>query len=86
MYGNGGCAVTGYRPMTLADLAGRLAREADDRIRWKLVWEFLEEYRREPDDAQPALLRPCLQVHQDGAPHTSAGLRDQLAAAMQVSD
>jgi len=21
------------------------------------VWEFLEEYRREPDDAQPALLR-----------------------------
>ena len=33
--------MTGYRPMTLADLAGRLAREADDRIRWKLVWEFL---------------------------------------------
>jgi hypothetical protein len=42
--------------MTIADLAGHLARAADDKIRWKLVWEFLEEYRWEPDDAQPALL------------------------------
>jgi restriction system protein len=33
-----------------------------------------------------SLMRPCLQVHQDGAPHTSAALRDQLAAAMQFSD
>lgn len=36
-----------YRPMTLADLAGYLKREPDDEIRWKLVWEFLEEYRWE---------------------------------------
>jgi hypothetical protein len=36
MYSNGGCAVTGYRPMTLADLAGRLGREADDRIARRL--------------------------------------------------
>ena len=35
--------VTGYRPMTLAGLAGRLARTADVGVRWKLVWEFLEE-------------------------------------------
>jgi hypothetical protein len=28
-HGNGGAAVTGYRPMTLADLAGRLARTED---------------------------------------------------------
>jgi hypothetical protein len=48
--------VATYRPMTVADLAGHLAREADDKIRWKLVWEFLEEYRWEPDGAQPALL------------------------------
>jgi hypothetical protein len=48
--------VTGYRPMTLAGLAGRLARQADGRTRWKLIWEFLEEYRWEPADAQPALL------------------------------
>ena len=37
--------MAGYRPMTLADLAGYLSRAADDRTRWKLTWEFLEEYR-----------------------------------------
>jgi hypothetical protein len=49
--------VTGYRPMTLADLAGHLVRTADSKTRWKLVWEFLEEYRWEPEDVQPSLLR-----------------------------
>jgi hypothetical protein len=52
----GGIAVTGYRPMTVADLAGHLAGAGDDKTRWKLVWEFLEEYGWEPDSAQPALL------------------------------
>jgi hypothetical protein len=47
--------VTGYRPMRLAELAGRLA-QADDKVRWKLVWEFLEEYRWEPAEVQPSLL------------------------------
>jgi hypothetical protein len=45
-----------YRPMTLADLAGFLIREAADEVRWKLVWEFLEEYRWEPEDSRPALV------------------------------
>ncbi|MEU9834165.1 hypothetical protein AB0D67_21795 [Streptosporangium sp. NPDC048047] len=45
----------GYRPMALADLAARLEASSDERIRWKLVWEFLEEYRWEDPDAQPAL-------------------------------
>jgi hypothetical protein len=54
---DGGFIVMGYRPMTLADLAGRLARAADGKVRWKLVWEFLEEYRWEPADVQPSLLR-----------------------------
>jgi hypothetical protein len=49
--------VTGYRPMTLADLAGRLIRTAEGKVRWKLVWEFLEEYRWEPSDVQPSLLQ-----------------------------
>lgn len=48
--------MAGYRPMTLADLAGYLSRAADDRTRWKLTWEFLEEYRWEPGDGQPSLL------------------------------
>jgi hypothetical protein len=48
--------VAGYRPMTLANLADRLASAIDDKIRWKLVWEFLEEYRWEPTGIQPSLL------------------------------
>lgn len=46
-----------YRAMTIADLAMHLSQTTDDKIRWKLVWEFLEEYRWEPSDVQPSLLR-----------------------------
>jgi hypothetical protein len=49
--------VTGYHPMSLAELADRLTRTADSKVRWKLVWEFLEEYRWEPADIQPSLLQ-----------------------------
>ncbi|GAA1009922.1 hypothetical protein Aple_022960 [Acrocarpospora pleiomorpha] len=48
---------TNYRPITLSELAGHLAVATNDKIRWKLVWEFLEEYRWEPAAAQPALLK-----------------------------
>ena len=48
--------MTAYRPMTPAQLANRLADTADDKLRWKLVWEFLEEYRWEPPGTQPSLL------------------------------
>jgi hypothetical protein len=44
------------RPMTMAELAGRLARTADAKMRWKLVWEFLEEYRWEPAEVRLSLL------------------------------
>jgi hypothetical protein len=54
---DGGPAVTGYRPMTLAALAGRLGRTGDGKVRWKLVWEFLEEYRWELADVQLSLLQ-----------------------------
>lgn len=49
--------MTGYRPMTLAELANRLIRTPDVKVRWKLVWEFLEEYRWEPDTIQLSLLK-----------------------------
>jgi hypothetical protein len=49
--------VTGYHPMTLAELSGRLARVYDVKVRWKLAWEFLEEYRWKPTEAQPLLLQ-----------------------------
>lgn len=67
--------MTGYRPMTLAGLGGRLARTADSKLRWKLVWEFLEEYRWEPDDLQPALLH-------DEPPATGDEHWDTLLAAL----
>jgi hypothetical protein len=46
-----------YHPMSIAGLAAYLARETDDHARWKLVREFLQEYRWEPAEAQPPLLR-----------------------------
>jgi restriction system protein len=33
-----------------------------------------------------SLMRPCLAVHADGSPHTSADLRDRLAELMHVSE
>jgi hypothetical protein len=72
---SGGLAVTSYRPMTLAGLAVRLARTADSKLRWKLVWEFLEEYRWAPDDVQPALV-------QDEPPATGDERWDTLLAAL----
>ncbi len=44
-----------YRPMTLADLSGHLSRQDDERIRWKHVWEFFEEYRWASGEQQPRL-------------------------------
>ncbi|MDQ1294497.1 MAG: hypothetical protein QG608_2380 [Actinomycetota bacterium] len=41
--------------MGLTQLAGLLVG-ADDSLRWRLVAEFLEEYRWEPVDERPALL------------------------------
>ena len=45
-----------YQPMTLVDLAGHLASADDDRHRWQLVAELLEEYRHEPAAERAALL------------------------------
>jgi hypothetical protein len=72
---DGGPAVTGYRPMTMAELAGRLARTADGKVRWKLVWEFLEEYRWEPAEVRLSLL--------SGEPSPTGDVRwDTLLAAL----
>ena len=45
-----------YQPMTMVDLAGHLSRHPDEKIRWKHVWEFLEEYRWEQAGKQAKLL------------------------------
>ncbi len=65
----------GYRPMTLADLARRVSYSVDDAVRWKLVWEFLEEYRWHPAESQPALL-------QDEPARTADDRWDALFAAL----
>ncbi len=44
--------------MTLADLGGHLQRASDDALRWRLVAEFLEEYRHEPAENRSSLLTP----------------------------
>jgi len=49
--------VTKYQPMSLAALARQLIEALDGKIRWKLVWEFLEEYRWEPADVQLQLIQ-----------------------------
>jgi hypothetical protein len=43
--------------MTVADLAMHLTQMADEKTRWKIFWEFLEEYRWESPDAQTTLLQ-----------------------------
>ena len=43
--------------MRLADLATHLIAEPDEKIRWRLVSEFLEEYKWEPAEVQVSLLQ-----------------------------
>lgn len=47
--------VTAYRPLTLAALAVELS-SGDESLRWRLIAEFLEEYRHEPVTARFDLL------------------------------
>jgi hypothetical protein len=43
--------------MAISGLAVHLAGHADESIRWKYVWEFLEEYRWEPVERRLRLLQ-----------------------------
>ena len=44
-----------YEPLSLARL-GELLAGADDSLRWRLIAEFLEDYRHEPTAARTSLL------------------------------
>jgi hypothetical protein len=68
-------AVRPYRPMTLVDLAGHLSRAGDDALRWRLIAEFLEEYRWEPAPARLGLLA-------DEPPPTGSERWDVFVAAL----
>jgi hypothetical protein len=64
-----------YQPMTLVDLAGYLARADDDRHRWLLIAEMLEEFRQEPVNERIALLA-------DEPPATGSEQWDVFLAAL----
>jgi hypothetical protein len=67
--------------MTVADLAFYLASTGDDEVRWRLLAEFLEEYRHEPSADRVALLEPA--PENTGDPHWDvllAALAEHLAA------
>ena len=50
-----------YEPMSLATLAQNLTANVEERVRWKLVWEFLEEYRWESSEIQVGLVQTAPQ-------------------------
>ena len=75
-----------YHPMTVADLAGYLSRTSDEKTRWKTFWEFLEEYRWEPDDIQLSLLRDVpAPVGDDRWDALLAALAEHLTAQHDVA-
>lgn len=51
-----GGGMDAYIPMTLVDLARHLAKAAEESGRWRLVAEFLEEYRHEESDVRRDLV------------------------------
>lgn len=72
--------------MTVADLAVRLSGAADDTTRWKLVWEFMEEYRWEAADSQPSLLRDePTRIGDDRWDALLAALAEHLAAQRDLA-
>ncbi|MFI6796673.1 hypothetical protein [Streptosporangium canum] len=70
-----------YQAASVAVLAGWLTDHPDEETRWRLVAEFLEEYRREPPVVRLALLSP--EPSSVGDPHWDvflAALAEHLAA------
>ena len=45
-----------YRPMTVAELAIHIREAASPQLRWRLVREFLEEFKHEAGQSRQALL------------------------------
>ena len=56
--------VAGYEPMTIAGLGAHL-RSADDRLRWRYVAEFLEEFSWEPTVERLRLLNRAPETTDD---------------------
>lgn len=75
-------ASAAYSPLTLASLGQLLAVEADERTRFRLVLEFLEEYRWErPVQRRALLAAPPLTTGDQHWDVLLAGLAEHLTAA-----
>ena len=75
-----------YEPMTMVELAGHLSGQADEKIKWKHLWEFLEEYRWEPAEKRAQLLFG--EPSPIGDPHWDvllAALAEHLAAQLDLA-
>lgn len=75
-----------YEPMTMVQLAGHLSRQADEKIKWKHLWEFLEEYRWEPVEQRAQLL--LMEPAPTGDPQWDAllgALAEHLAAQLDLA-
>jgi hypothetical protein len=72
---------TGYQPLTLLRLAGLLA-SSDDSHRWRLIAEFLEEYRWEPASTRSRLLED--EPETTGDEHWDVFLEDARAVAKEL--
>jgi hypothetical protein len=70
------------QPLSLADLARLLAEETDERIRFRLLLEFLEEYRWEAPARRRELLVEGPAAHRKPAlGRPPGGLAEHLTAA-----
>jgi hypothetical protein len=75
-----------YQPMTLTNLAGHLSRQADEKVRWKHVWEFFEEYRWALAEQRPSLL--CEEPSSTGDERWDvllAAMAEHLAAELDLA-
>jgi len=54
-----------YRPMTVAELAIHIREAASPQLRWRLVREFLEEFKHEDPQSRQVLLTESPQTTSD---------------------
>jgi hypothetical protein len=79
-----GVSKLSFEPMTLQDLSTELAAVEDLKVQWRLVMEFLEEFRHEPASTKLRLIasEPILtHTRWDGF---LAGLAEHLAGVSEL--
>ncbi len=70
--------------MTLQDLASELAAASDVKVQWRLVMEFLEEFRHEPTSVKLRLITDEPDLTDSRWDGFLAGLAEHLAETAQL--